>query len=39
MDMSAYSTLNIAKVCLRFATYNVQLPDISLTNVLYKYKI
>ena len=30
MDISANQTLNIAKVCLRFATYDVQLPDIYL---------
>ena len=35
MDISANKTLNIAKVCLGFAMYDVQLPDISLTNFLY----
>ena len=28
MDISVNQTLNIAKVCHRFATYDVQLPDI-----------
>ena len=34
MDISANSTLNVAKVCLGFATYNVQLPDIYVSNFL-----
>ena len=37
MDISANLTLNVAKVCLGFATYDVQLPDIYLTNFLYKF--
>ena len=28
MDISANSTLNVAKVGLGFATYDVQLPDV-----------
>ena len=32
MDILANKTLNIAKVCLGFATYDVQLPDISPAN-------
>ena len=32
MDISANLTLNIATVCLGFATYDVQLPDIYRTN-------
>ena len=27
MEISANQTLNIARVCLGFATYDVQLPD------------
>ena len=36
MDISAnYSyTLNVAKVCLVCSTYDVQLPDIYVTNFL-----
>ena len=37
MDISANWTLNIAKVCLEFAIYDVQLPDISLTNFVYNF--
>ena len=33
MDISAKLALNIAKVCLGFAIYDVQLQDIYLTNV------
>ena len=32
MDILAYLTLDIAKVCLGFATYDVQLPNIYLTH-------
>ena len=32
MDISANQALNIAKVYLGFATYDVHLPDIYLTN-------
>ena len=35
MDISANQTLNIAKGCLGVATYDVQLPNISLANFLY----
>ena len=28
------STLNVAKVCLEFATYDIQLPDIYVSNFL-----
>ena len=37
MDISANLTLNIAKVCLGFATYDVQLPENYLTNFLYNF--
>ena len=37
MDISANSTFNFAKVCLGFATYDVILPDIYLTNFLYLF--
>ena len=36
MNISANLTLNIATVCLRFATYDVQLPDIYRI-LLYKF--
>ena len=39
MDTSANQTLNIAKVCLGFATYDVQLPDIYLVNFYGSLKI
>ena len=39
MDISANSTLNIAKVCLGFATNDVQLTDIYLTNFYVTFKI
>ena len=35
MDISANQTLNIARVCVGFAIYDVQLPDICLTHFLY----
>ena len=35
MDESANSTLNVAKICLGFVTYDVQLPDIYVSNFLY----
>ena len=34
MDISANQTLNIAKVCLEVSTYDVQLPDIYVSNYL-----
>ena len=37
MDVSANKTINIAKVCLGFPTYDVQLPDIYLKNYLYNF--
>ena len=37
MDISAISTLNIAKVCLGFSTYDVQLPDIYVANFLHNF--
>ena len=37
MDISANLTLNIVKVYLGFETYDVQLPDIYLTNFLYNF--
>ena len=32
MNISANSTVNIAKVCVGFATYKVQLPDTTLNS-------
>ena len=37
MAISANQALNIEKVCLGFATYDVQLRDIYLTNFLYNF--
>ena len=37
MDISANQALNIGKVCLGLAIYDVQLPDIYLTNFLCTY--
>ena len=37
MDVSSNSTLNIAKVFLRFATYDVELPDMYVSHFLYKF--
>ena len=39
MAISANQALNIEKVCLGFATYDGQLPDVYLTNFLYNFKI
>ena len=39
MDISANKTLNIAEVCLDLAIYDVQLPDISLTQFMIFYII
>ena len=39
MEVSAYSTLNIAKVYLGFATYGVELPDIYVSNFYQTFKI
>ena len=39
MDISANYTLNIAKVCLGFVTYDVQLPDIYLEIFYITFKI
>ena len=36
-EISTYETLNNAKVCLGFAMYDVQLPDIFLTNFLHHF--
>ena len=36
-EISGNWTLNSVKVCLGFAVYDVQLPDISLTNFLYQF--
>ena len=38
IDISANQTLNIVRVCLIFAIYDVQLPDIYLANFLYNFK-
>ena len=38
MNISENLILNVAKVCLEFAIYDVQLQDISLTNFLYHFK-
>ena len=38
MDISVNLALNILKICLGFATYDVQLPDINLANFLYNLK-
>ena len=37
MNISANLTLKIATICLGFATYDVQLPDIYHTNFLYNF--
>ena len=37
MAISANKALNIEKVCLGFATFDVQLPDIYITNFLYNF--
>ena len=34
MDISANQALNIGEVCLGLAIYDIQLPDIYLTNFL-----
>ena len=34
MDISANQTLNIAKVCLGYSPYDVQLPDIYVSNFI-----
>ena len=39
MDVSANQTLNIAKVCVKFATYDVKLPDHYVSNFYITFKI
>ena len=38
MEISARLTLNIAKVCLGFSIYDVQLPDIYVGTFFYNFK-
>ena len=37
MDVSANQTLNVSKVCLGFATYDVKLPDIYVSSFLHNF--
>ena len=38
MNISANRTLKIAKICLGYAIFDLQLPDISLKIFLYHFK-